>query len=65
MASENETASYCWQPSNSGDGYSWGGGHFVKIGERLLFIGEDFPASVLAKEIVRRWNAAREVKDGE
>lgn len=59
MASDlkQETAKVVYQPSRSGDGYSYGGGTFVVIGEIAIFIGETgHYVEVLAQEIVRRWN---------
>lgn len=56
----DETAHVSFLPSEDGDGYSFGGGVILTIGDRSFYIGsgkikddEDF-----AKEIARRWNAA-------
>jgi hypothetical protein len=47
-------------PSHSGDGYCFGGGVILTIGERSFFIGENYNRRdfALAQEIARRWNSA-------
>lgn len=43
-------------PWSSGDGYSYGGGATVTIGERVLLVGEGAGTMALARELARRWN---------
>lgn len=45
-------------PYHSGDGYSFGGGAILTIGEFAIPIGEADGSFALAKEIARRWNTA-------
>jgi hypothetical protein len=47
-------------PSHSGDGYGYGGGAILTIGDVGLPIGEGFVAGRLAEEMAARWNAARQ-----
>lgn len=46
-------------PWINGDGYSWGGEAIVTIGECAIMVGAGKEAETLAREIARRWNAAR------
>lgn len=50
-------------PHHSGDGYAWGGGAVVTIGERAIVIGEGDGAFEIAREIARRWNHIANVCD--
>lgn len=43
-------------PCQSGDGYGYGGGALVTIGDDSLLVGEGDGMFELAKEIARRWN---------
>jgi len=43
-------------PSGSGDGYGYGGGIILTIGDRSLFIGEANFSKEFAEEIAERWN---------
>lgn len=56
--SEMEARAACL-PFGSGDGYSYGGGAIVTIGERAIVIGEVDGGIELAREIARRWNLHR------
>jgi len=42
---------------HSGDGYGYGGGAIVTIGDRSIQFGEGREAWQLAIEVARRWNA--------
>lgn len=44
-------------PSYSGDGYGYGGGAVVTIGNASLLFGEGAFAHEFAEEVARRWNA--------
>lgn len=44
-------------PCGSGDGYGFGGGAIVVIGQYSMVIGEGQMPQYLAREIVRRWNS--------
>jgi hypothetical protein len=46
-------------PWQSGDGYAYGGGAVVTIGEFSILVGEGDGMFELAQEIARRWNATR------
>lgn len=48
-------------PQGSGDGYGYGGGAIVSLGNRAVFLGEGNNA--LAQEIVDRWNAMLGIPD--
>lgn len=43
-------------PVYSGDGYGYGGGTVLTIGNRSIQFGEGFEAYKLAEEVARRWN---------
>ncbi|MFC6487323.1 hypothetical protein [Nitratireductor sp. GCM10026969] len=45
-------------PAFSGDGYGYGGGTILSIGDRSIQFGEDYEAHKLAEEVARRWNAS-------
>lgn len=45
-------------PSFSGDGYGYGGGAIVSIGDVAIQFGEGYAAKKLADEVARRWNSA-------
>jgi len=49
-------------PSYSGDGYGYGGGVILSIGNHAIPLGEGYEATKLAEEIARRWNAMLEAK---
>lgn len=51
-----------WLPSFTGDGYGFGGGAVVTIGDRVIQFGEGWEASKLAEEVAARWNAAERFK---
>ena len=55
----DETAHVSFLPCHDGDGYSFGGGVILTIGDRSLYIGSGRTKDDenLAKEIARRWNA--------
>jgi hypothetical protein len=55
--SKTTLAQYSSLPWKSGDGYSFGGGAILTIGDRSFDLGEGDVAHVIAREIVRRWNA--------
>lgn len=59
MAFDQEEARVSALPEHSGDGYGWGGGAIVTIGQRSIMLGEGREAHALAEEIARRWNAGR------
>lgn len=44
-------------PSHSGDGYGYGGGAILTIGELALPVGEGYVAGRIAEELAARWNA--------
>lgn len=46
-------------PAHTGDGYAFGGGALVVIGEFAIQVGEGVRERALAEEIARRWNAAQ------
>lgn len=48
-----------WLPYHTGDGYSYGGGAIVSIGDRAIMVGEGDGSYELACEIARRWNLHR------
>lgn len=52
-------AIYSELPGFSGDGYSYGGGAVVTIGNKSLVLGVGDEAYQLAHELVRRWNEGR------
>jgi len=56
---ENEDARVSQLPSHSGDGYSFGGGTVITIGQISIVLGDGEYAHLLAEEIARRWNAGR------
>lgn len=43
-------------PSFSGDGYEYGGGVVLTIGDRTIQFGEGWIAQQLAREVADRWN---------
>lgn len=45
-------------PAHSGDGYGYGGGAVVVIGQFTIVIGEGDGAHALARELADRWNRA-------
>ena len=45
-------------PSYSGDGYGYGGGAIVSIGDVAIQLREGHVARKLAEEVARRWNSA-------
>ena len=56
---KNEDARASKLPEHSGDGYGWGGGAVVTIGQISIMLGEGVYAHQLAEEIARRWNSGR------
>jgi hypothetical protein len=44
-------------PIHSGDGYGYGGGNILTIGEFAFPFGESPKAAEIAREIERLWNA--------
>lgn len=44
-------------PVGSGDGYGYGGGIILTIGNRSLFVGESHYPQEFAEELAERWNA--------
>jgi hypothetical protein len=44
-------------PLGSGDGYGYGGGIILTIGDRSFVVGEASESYELADEIAKRWNA--------
>jgi hypothetical protein len=46
-------------PYGSGDGYGYGGGAVLTVGDRAFLIGEGNDATKIAKELARLWNEAR------
>lgn len=56
--SEQEAHASCL-PYHTGDGYGFGGGAVVTIGERSIVVGEGEGSLELAREIARRWNLHR------
>jgi hypothetical protein len=46
-------------PVSSGDGYAYGGGAVVTIGNFSILFGEGEPAHWLAQEFADRWNGER------
>jgi len=50
-------------PHFSGDGYGYGGGAIVTIGDKAILFGEGREHQQLAARIVRLWNANRDVPD--
>lgn len=58
-AFDHEYAHTSKLPEHSGDGYGWGGGAVVTIGQHSIMLGEGMQAHLLADEIARRWNAGR------
>lgn len=54
-----ETAIKSCLPSHSGDGYGYGGGAVVTIGQFSILFGEGEPAHWLAQEVANRWNGER------
>ena len=50
-------------PVGSGDGYGYGGGIVLTIGDRSLFIGESNFSKEFAQEIAGRWNARNALPD--
>lgn len=55
---KKEVAVFSLLPVHSGDGYGYGGGAVVTIGDRSIQLGEGYIAKMLAEELARRWNAA-------
>lgn len=51
-------ASVSFLPCQTGDGYGFGGGAVLTIGDRAIQFGEGFESGRLAEEVARRWNAA-------
>jgi len=58
-AFDHEYARASKLPERSGDGYGWGGGAVVTIGQISLMLCEGVYAHQRAEEIARRWNAGR------
>lgn len=56
MANPDDRARVAQLPSHSGDGYGYGGGAVLIIGEHAIQFGEGSDAYQLAKEVARRWN---------
>lgn len=54
--SETRKATVSYLPHNSGDGYGWGGGVILTIGQFAIPLGEGRAASALAEEMAARWN---------
>lgn len=52
-------------PVGSGDGYGYGGGVVLTIGDRSIFIGETNYSVEFANEVAKRWNAALPDTKGE
>lgn len=57
-------ATVAFLPWNEGDGYNWGGGALLVIGETAIPLGCGQPAKELAQEIARRWNVQRAAAEG-
>lgn len=53
---KNAKAIASFLPGYSGDGYGYGGGAIVTIGDRSISLGEGHEAAWLAMEIANRWN---------
>lgn len=49
-------AALSWLPFNSGDGYSYGGGAILVIGDKAIPLGEGYQSGKLGEELARRWN---------
>lgn len=58
-AQKEPVAIYSELPRFTGDGYDYGGGAVVTIGDKSILLGEGSDARILARELVRRWNATR------
>lgn len=56
---DQEGARVSTLPAYSGDGYGYGGGVVVIIGQWAIPLGEGNFALKLGKEIAERWNAGR------
>lgn len=52
-------------PCGSGDGYGYGGGAVLTIGDRAIFFGEDGYSAWFANEVAKRWNATLPDTKGE
>ena len=52
-------------PKHSGDGYGYGGGAVLTIGDRAILFGEDGYSAWFAMEVAKRWNAALPDTKGE
>lgn len=50
-------------PTHDGDGYSYGGGVLLIIGDCAIPLGARGDAEELAREIARRWNAQRAAEE--
>lgn len=62
----SDEARVSYLPYREGDGYSFGGGVILTIGERSLYIGSGIIGDSdrkFAEELARRWNSARAVLD--
>lgn len=56
MSEDREEARVCSFPAFSGDGYGYGGGAVLVIGETAIPFGEGHKARLLAEEIADAWN---------
>ena len=54
-----EAAKVCHLPSQSGDGYAYGGGCILTVGPYAFVVGEGNVATALAELLADRWNAGR------
>lgn len=52
------TANATSLPMKSGDGYGYGGGHILTIGNHAFDFGEGETAGQIARKIARLWNEA-------
>lgn len=60
-----EEARVSYLPCHSGDGYGYGGGAVLTIGEMAIPMGEGFVAGKIAEEMAARWNESRRALEGD